>query len=323
MNLVVNHLEGWRIKALIFSIACAIGGYLIFSLWGGWREVTDAFSRIGLFGASCALFMSLINYGLRFLRWQMYLKKLGYAVAALPSLRIYLSGFALTTTPGKAGEAFRGVLLKQRGIPFSTSFAAFISERLSDLIAIVLLTLVALAQYPEAHVLVLAGGLGIVILLSVLASKNLLKNIYQATSERKGKFYRFLASGCQTLLSARVCHQPRLLFIATVISLIAWGAEALAFYWVLCWLGADISLAFAIFVYALSMLAGALSFMPGGLGSAEAVMVSLLVIKGMPMPAAIAATVFIRLATLWFAVLIGLIALIYSRNGEQHMETHS
>jgi uncharacterized protein (TIRG00374 family) len=76
------------------------------------------------------------------------------------------------------------------------------------------------------------------------------------------------------------------------------------------------SLSFAIFVCALSMLAGALSFLPGGLGGAEAVMVSLLVLKCMSMPAAIAATVFIRLATLWFAVLIGLVALIRSRHGE-------
>lgn len=49
-------------------------------------------------------------------------------------------------------------------------------------------------------------------------------------------------------------------------------------------------------------------------------MVSLLVLKGMTMPAAIAATVFIRLATLWFAVVIGLVALIRSRHGEAPTE---
>src|SRR5690606_10701430 len=101
-----------------------------------------------------------------------------------------------------------------------------------------------------------------------------------------------------------------------MISVVAWGAEAFAFYWVLGWLGADVSMSFAIFVYALSMLAGGISFLPGGLGSAEAVMVSMLVFKGMTMPAAIAATVFIRLATLWFAVAIGLVALFRSRRGE-------
>lgn len=312
----VNHLEGWRLRALIFSIFAATAGYLAFSLWGGWEEVVAAFIEIGLIGTLIALAMSLVNYGLRFVRWQLYLSQLGHRVSWFPSLRIYLSGFALTTTPGKAGEAFRGVLLKQRNVPFPTTFAAFVSERLSDLVAIVLLTLVGLAQYPQAQGIVLVGVLGIVVVLASLSSQTLLDKLHGWAAQRAGKLMALAAHTAVMLGSARQCHRPTLLCVATIISVVAWGAEALAFYWVLGWLGSDISLSFAIFVYALSMLAGALSFLPGGLGSAEAVMISLLVLKGMDTPAAVAATVFIRLATLWFAVMIGLIALIKSRHGE-------
>lgn len=311
-----RQLDGWRLRALILSIIIATAGYLGFSLWGGWQEVVDAFIRIGVIGTVLALGMSLVNYGLRFIRWQLYLSRLGHSVAWPTSLRIYLSGFALTTTPGKAGEAFRGVLLKQRGVPFPTTFAAFISERLSDLVAIVLLTLLGLAQYPQAWGLVLAGVAGIVVVLACLSSQRLLLRLNAWSRDRVGKLGRLVTHTTDMLQDARRCHNPQLLVLATLLSVVAWGAEALAFYWVLAWLGADVSLSFAIFVYALSMLAGALSFLPGGLGSAEAVMVSLLVVKGMTMPAAIAATVFIRLATLWFAVAIGLVALYSSRHGE-------
>ncbi|MGE4533514.1 lysylphosphatidylglycerol synthase transmembrane domain-containing protein [Halomonas sp.] len=320
MTSAVNHLEGWRLRALILSIVVATAGYLAFSLWGGWEEVVAAFVQVGLLGTLTALSLSLVNYGLRFGRWQLYLAQLGHRVPWSPSLRIYLSGFALTTTPGKAGEAFRGVLLKQRGVPFPATFAAFISERLSDLVAIVLLTLVGLAQYPQARGIVLAGVLGIVVVLACLSSQTLLDRLHRWASARQGKLMALIAHASEMLGGARRCHRPGLLGVATVISVVAWGAEALAFYWMLGWLGADISLSFAIFVYALSMLAGALSFLPGGLGGAEAVMVSLLVLKGMTMPAAIAATVFIRLATLWFAVVIGLVALIRSRHGEAPVE---
>jgi len=297
-----------------------VAGYLAFSFWGGWDDVVAAFVKIGLFGTLLALAMSLINYGLRFVRWQLYLHQLGHSVEWLPSLRIYLAGFALTTTPGKAGEAFRGVLLKQHNVPFPTTFAAFISERLSDLVAIVLLTLVGLAQYPQARGIVLAGVVGIVVVLVCLSSQTVLNKLHAWASVRQGKLMALMAHICDMLGEARQCHRPGLLVVATLISVIAWGAEALAFYWVLSWLGADISLSFAIFVYALSMLAGALSFLPGGLGSAEAVMISLLVFKGMAAPAAVAATVFIRLATLWFAVVIGLVALVRSRHGTLSQE---
>jgi uncharacterized protein (TIRG00374 family) len=53
--------------------------------------------------------------------------------------------------------------------------------------------------------------------------------------------------------------------------------------------------------------------MPGGLGGTEAVMVGLLVWKGMPGADAVAATVLIRLATLWFAVGLGALMLMRCR----------
>lgn len=314
---IVNHLEGWRIKALIISIVMAIGGYLAFSIWGGWQEVVAALVQIGIWGTLLVLAMSLINYSLRFMRWQMYLTALKHPIETMPSFRIYLTGFALTTTPGKAGEAFRGLLLKQRGVPFPESFAAFISERLSDLIAIILLTLFALTQYPDAVGMVAVGVGAIIVFLIVVTNSNLLHKIKSMVTKKPNRINTAISHIATMLLKAQACHKPRLMLTATVISFVAWGAEALAFFWVLEWLGADISLSFAVFVYAISMLAGALSFMPGGLGGAEAVMVSLLVLKGMTMPSAIAATVFIRLATLWFAVILGIIALIMSRNGEQ------
>ena len=48
--------------------------------------------------------------------------------------------------------------------------------------------------------------------------------------------------------------------------------------------------------------------MPAGIGGMEVVMTSLLVAHGTPLPVAVIATLLCRLATLWFAVLIGLAA---------------
>jgi uncharacterized protein (TIRG00374 family) len=98
------------------------------------------------------------------------------------------------------------------------------------------------------------------------------------------------------------------------LSLLAWGLEALAFYWILQAMGADVRLTLAIFIYAVAMLAGALSFMPGGLGSAEAVMLALLVSGGVGLADAIAATVLLRLVTLWLAVGVGMLALLWKRS---------
>lgn len=309
------YLSGWRYRAVVLSVVCAALGYLGFSLWGGWREVGDALAKVGVGGITIALAMSLINYGLRFLRWQSYLGAFGHAVPWWPSLRIYLAGFALTTTPGKAGEALRGVLLKPLGVPYAQSFAAFFSERLSDLFAVVLLTLFGLTLYPQARSMIVLGVVLVVAGFVVLAQRRLTERLAVWLSNSTRKIAGLIRHLLHVLLEAQHCHRPGLLLGATSLSLVAWSAEALAFHWILEWMGMDMPLAFSVFVYAIAMLAGALSFMPGGLGGAETAMVALLVWKGMPNADAVAATVLIRLATLWFAVGIGAITLLRRERG--------
>ena len=85
------------------------------------------------------LLLSLSNYALRFLRWKIYLSTSGYHVPWIAHILIYLSGFALTLSPAKIGEGIRGIFLSRYGIPQTVNFGALITERLSDLIAILLL----------------------------------------------------------------------------------------------------------------------------------------------------------------------------------------
>lgn len=297
-------LSGWRYRAVLWSVLVAAAGYLGFALWSGWREVIGAVAKVGGIGVGIALLLSLVNYGLRFIRWQMYLKAMEHPVPWRPSLKIYLAGFAMTTTPGKAGEALRGVLLKRWNVSYPTSLAAFLSERLSDLLAIVILTLIGVSIYPAAQPLVVIGAVGILAAFVVISNQRLLTRLHGAIrgANRLPTLLRHLIA---ILLQARRCHAPIQFTSATVLSLVAWAAEAWAFYLVLQWMGLEVPLAFAVFVYAISMLAGALSFMPGGLGGAEGVMVGLLMWAGYENIDATATTILIRLTTLWFAVAIG------------------
>jgi uncharacterized protein (TIRG00374 family) len=206
----------------------------------------------------------------------------------------------------------RGVFLKARGMSYTLSTAAFVSERLSDLVAIVLLSLLGVGLYPQGGITVLAGVASVSIGLLLLSRKTLLIVFARWVSQRTGRLARATHQLLLLLVEACLCHTPRLLLSTTVLSLLAWSAEAYSFHLILHWMGADISLPFAFSVYALAMLAGALSFLPGGLGGAEAVMVGLLLWSGMPEAQAVAATVIIRLATLWFAVALGGLVILFS-----------
>jgi uncharacterized protein (TIRG00374 family) len=113
-------------------------------------------------------------------------------------------------------------------------------------------------------------------------------------------------------------HRPVPLLVAVALSILAWACECLAFQLVLGGFpGAAASLQLATFIYATMTVAGALSFVPGGLGVTEIGMVELLVAtaQGVDRQTALAATFVTRGCTLWFAVLVGLVALWRVRPG--------
>lgn len=307
-------LDGWRFRALIVIVLVSALGYLGFSLWGGWREVVAALAKVGLVGTLIALLLSLTNYLLRFVRWQKFLARMGHRVYWQESLRIYIGGFGLTILPGKVGESIRSVFLKDHGVSYPQSLAAFFSEQLSNLISMMLLVSIGLWSYPQAQPMVIVLTVLIVTILVVLQQKRLLQWLEDwANARLPAKVAKLISSSIEIVLHSRRCFSLPMLLYGIAIGLVAWGAEGVAFYYIMHILGADISLQTGLFIYAFSMLVGALSFLPGGLGGTEATMVALLMLHNVPQPQAVAATVLIRLATLWFAVALGVMALSMKR----------
>jgi uncharacterized protein (TIRG00374 family) len=128
--------------------------------------------------------------------------------------------------------------------------------------------------------------------------------------------------------STRALLGWRALFGATIVSVVSWFGECLAFAFVLVGLGVPLDARLVIvatFVFAASTLFGLVSFLPGGLGVSEASSAGLLVLL-VPLaggPAA-AATIIIRFATLWFGVALGALALLWFRRRHgAHADEHA
>jgi uncharacterized protein (TIRG00374 family) len=107
---------------------------------------------------------------------------------------------------------------------------------------------------------------------------------------------------------------PGALSVGFVLGFFAWGFEGIGLS-VLA--GASVvshlDLFAAVGIYAVAVLVGAVSFLPGGLGSTEAVMTTLLVARGFPVADSIFITLSCRLLTLWLAVLLGWVAVLLLR----------
>ncbi|MET3106076.1 uncharacterized protein (TIRG00374 family) [Oxalobacteraceae bacterium GrIS 2.11] len=270
-----------------------------------------------------ALLLSLFNYALRVLRWTVYLQKMGHSLSAGFSALTYIAGFAFTLSPGKVGEMVRGRYYLKSGIPLSTTAAAFFIERLMDLLAMIAIAMLALASSRAYANLIWVSALVICALFVVFAMTPWIRvfEFAHAASWFPEKFRKITDGILRTLMSAQVLLKPQILCIGFVIGLLAWGAEGTG----LMLIGAiapgvAMDWGTAAGIYSIAIIVGALSFLPGGLGSTEAVMVALLAAHGYSLPDAILLTVVCRVLTLWFAVLVGWIAVAILRYSPQFGE---
>ena len=298
-----------RKRTIALSLALAL--LLYFTLIAGIdaERTFAAMHKLAAHWWLTILALSLFNYALRFARWHGYLYWLGDRVGGWRDAFIYIAGFALTTTPGKAGEGMRSVYLVRHGVSYAHSLAAFFAERFIDLLAIALLSTLVLIAFSNYIWWVVVPLAGLAALLIAIRQRRLLVYMQRRTADPQGKLQNLLhgAVSAWDQAFALLGHKP--LYVGLLIGLVAWAAEGVSLYVIAH--GLDIELAFftAIGIYAVSMLVGALSFIPGGLGSTEAVMVLLLKLSGVDATTALAITLIARVATLWFAVLLGLISL--------------
>lgn len=300
--------SGSRLRAAALSVALAALLYLVLAAGTDPQRVLDAAARVEPVWWLPVLALSLLNYGLRFGRWHYYLSHLGDRVPLGHDLAIYLAGFSLTTTPGKAGEAVRSVYLARLGVDYGHSLAAFFGERFLDLLAIALLATLVLVDFP-GYAAWAAAPLALCALVLLLVQRPGLAARMLPRRLRRGTPPRPLQKLLHAWHAAAMLFRPRPLYLGLALGAIAWTAEGIGLLLVSLALGEPLTPAQAVGIYAASMLIGALSFIPGGLGSTEAAMGVLLTLAGMPPAVAVAATVIVRLATLWFAVALGLAAL--------------
>ena len=260
--------------------------------------------------------LSLLNYTFRILRWRFYLFRLGHTVSRTFAAWTYIAGFAYTLSPGKVGEIMRARYYLPLGIPLKDVTAAFVAERLMDVLAMIVLA--GGLILASGHYTALAAGAAAVALTGLAVLALVPWNRAQAAwagNERLPAMLRRALSGlAATLASTRPLLRPTVLAVGFAAAFLAWGMEGLGL-GVLANLfpALPLSATGAVGIYAAAVIIGAVSFLPGGLGTTEAVMTALLVSAGYPPPAAFIVTLLCRLVTLWLAVGLGWIAVLVLR----------
>ena len=300
MNAPARPANRLPLKPLLLVLGAAVTAYAVALAIFGESSPLATLQRLGSLVGLQAVALCLLSYLLRGLRWRLWMAHYGRPLGLWQALRLYLAGYTFTPTPGNIGEAARGLLLARNPLSPTQSLAIFGAERLADLLCLLLMCLPALwwlvtLPWPGA-----ASGWALGVGLAALALLAMLL-----------KFQQRLLLRLSWLREAWQCLATRPLVWLGLTS-VAWAAQGLAV-WLLCRdAGLPIAPLQAAGLYAVAMVGGALSLLPAGLGGMEALLTGLLVAQGASIALALGITVQVRLVTLWLAVAIGALALLYS-----------
>jgi glycosyltransferase 2 family protein len=296
----------WKGKLLLSAGFGAIV-FIALTIWADIDKLAAAFINFNWAWAPVIITCTLLNYAFRYMKWEYYTRELDMYPGRGRNLIIFFSAFIMAVTPGKFGEVLKSWMLKRvNGTPVSRSAPIIIAERLTDFIGLVLLliagawvfdisrTAVAgFALFFFAVTLLLAWRRGSLALIDLLGRLPLLR--------------RYAGHGREAYESMHALLRPRPLFAAVLLSVLAWFFECAGYWIILSVFDAPPTLLKATFIYAFSTIVGAVSMLPGGLGTTEGSLTALSMLAGATRDVAVASTFIIRVATLWFAVALGVV----------------
>ncbi len=237
---------------------------------------------------------------------------LALGVAAKLSLAKLFVDQALPSS-GISGTALFARALEQRGTPRPVLMAAVSVNLVSYFAAYVICLIAALAALlleGHANALILVSGIlfGAASML-VISALLALSGRVGRTFANRAAHWPLLGPTMRLLTEAdrRLSHEPRLLGLAIALQLAIVLLDALTVWMLLAAVGswAAPGAVFASFV--ISSMLRSISIVPGGLGIFEAASVLTLKIAGVPLPAALSATLMFRGLSFWLPMLPGMV----------------
>jgi uncharacterized protein (TIRG00374 family) len=256
-----------------------------------------------------ALF-AFISFVLRAARWRWLLGRRRFHFRWVSGFLAYVSGFALTASPGKVGELVRVRYFGALGVPADQVVACFVFERLLDLVAVLLLARFLVGTAPGFATALAFVALVVVTVVALSRSANLWAALAQRLQQVRWHGWARLSLVIgRGLAGAMSFFRPLELAVAIAVGIIAWTIQSFGSVFLLGKLGIIVPPLAAFALYPLALLIGAASMLPGGIGTTEAAMILLLRGFGAPLDLAVLAAIGIRLSNLWFAIALGLLAI--------------
>jgi len=296
------------INKSIYVIFGIIFLYIGIALYSDISKISEHIMKANFLFLLLVLPIEICAFFVRSIRQKVLLDAIGVNIPFISNFKIFIAGLSMTITPGGSGGIIKSHFLKKNfNYSNSKTLPLVFVERFHDFLAVNTIIIFSLFFFYlwQSVILVLIGSAFLVIIFSLMKNKNLLN--FFLIKIKNIKFISKLIPSVEFSDSLVLLNTSKTTGKAWIISVSSWLIEVLSAYLVFKSFGIDLHIIEVGQIVYSSILIGALSFLPAGIGFTEGSIITLMVEKGYELSVISAMVLMLRILTIWFATAVGFV----------------
>ena len=298
---------------IIWVVIASVGLYGVFLFFSDFNIISEQISNFKYEFLPLILLLVSISWTPLLVRWQILLKKNDINIPIKKSFLLFLCGMSMSITPGHVGELIKSQLMKTiYNIPRTKTAPIIFVEKFYDLTGAIIASIIGIIILGMDISLILISVSILIVIIFLIYYRPIFEFILKRVTKTKF-FSKYSENLSDSYEIVRNSTTPQISSISFGLSVLYWIIISVAVHFILLSFGIEsISVLKTISIYSSSVIIGAISFIPGGLGITEGSLIGLFSLEGIDISLALILSVMIRILTMWYSVSIGFICLKFT-----------
>ena len=298
---------------LILIFIAAIGIYAIFLFLSDFSIISEKISNFKINYLPLILLLVSVSWIPIIIKWHFLLKNCELDVPLTKSIAVFFAGIAFEITPGQIGTLMKSQILKTScNIPRTKTVPIVVVEKMYDLIGAILASIIGIVSLGIDFYLIIIAILFLAVIFFFMYYRPASEIFFKRITKTK-----FFSKHVDNITEFHTIIQKsthvKVATICILLSVTYWFIISIAVYYVLMAFDVNVLDYLTILaIYTTSILLGAISFIPGGIGVTEGSISGLFTLNGIDISTALILSVMIRVFTLWYSVGVGFISLKFT-----------
>ena len=298
---------------IIPILVAAIGIYAIFLFISDYNVITEKISNFKINYLPLILLLVSASWVPLIIKWHFLLKNCEIDIPLRKSITVFFAGVAFEITPGQIGALIKSQLLKtSSNIPRTKTVPIIVAEKVYDLIGAILASIIGIIILGMDFYLIIIAILALAVIFFFMFYRPASEIFFKRVTKTKF-FSKYVENISEFDKIVQKSTNVKAATVCILLGVTYWFIISTAAYYILMAFDVNIlDYLTVLAIYTTSILLGAISFVPAGIGVTEGSIAGLFTLNGIDISTALILSVMIRILTLWFSVCVGFISLKFT-----------